>query len=93
MKGPKMSDQSRRNFIRTASLGAAAVGVAAVIPAGADAAGAAVPTGPTHDGPFVAWVKNPGSGDISVMAGEHEVIHHDPKLARQLAILAARAAK
>ncbi len=88
-----MSDHSRRTFLKTASIGAAAAGVAIAVPVvSAESAGAAEPTGPTHPGPLVAWVKNPASGDISVMAGEHEVVHHNPKLARQLAALAARAA-
>jgi hypothetical protein len=87
-----MTEHSRRSFLKSASIGTAAVGVAAAIPFGAQAADAA-PAGPTHAGPFVAWVKDPASGDVSVMAGEHEIVHHDPKLARQLAQLAARAAK
>jgi hypothetical protein len=90
-----MSEHSRRDFLRTASIGAAAVGVAAAIPFGAQAADAApaAHSGPMHAGPVVAWVKNPASGEISVMAEDREVIHYDPKLARQLAALAARAAK
>jgi hypothetical protein len=88
-----MSEHSRRNFLKTASIGAAAVGVAVVVPSGAANAAEATPSGPTHDGPFVVWVQSPTSGDVSVMAGEHEVVHHDPKLARQLAQLAAIAAK
>jgi hypothetical protein len=88
-----MSEHSRRDFLRTASIGAATAGVAAAIPFGASAADAAPSSGPVHDGPVVVWVKNPASGEISVMADDREVSHHDPKLARQLARLAARAAK
>ena len=88
-----MTDHSRRNFLKTASIGAAGVAAAAAVPfAGSEAAGAAV-TGPAHAGPVVAWVKDASTGDIAVMAGEHEIVHRDPALARQLAILAARATK
>jgi len=89
-----MTDHSRRNFLKTATVGAAAAGVAVVVPLGSGSAGAAAPSvdnSPTHDGPVVAWVSNPASGEITVMAGEHELVHHDAKLARQLSQLAARA--
>ena len=88
---PIMSEHSRRHFIRNASIGAAAVGAAALIPSmtSADAAPAA-PTGPAHDGPFAVWVKNAKTGEIAVLVGENEVIHHDKALAATLARIAAR---
>jgi hypothetical protein len=86
-----MTENSRRSFLKTASIGAAGVAAAAAIPyVGSEAAGAAV-SGPAHEGPVVAYVKDAKTGDIAVMAGEHEIIHRDPALARQLAIIAARA--
>ena len=89
-----MSDHSRRTFLKTASIGAAAAGVAVVVPLGSEAASAApASNAPTHDGPVVAWVSNPASGEVTVMAGEHELVHHDAALARQLSQLAARATK
>jgi hypothetical protein len=87
-----MTDRSRRAFLTTASLGAAAAGVAVVIPAGA--AGAAEPdalaSGPAHDGPFAVWVKNAKTGELAVLVGETEVVHHDRALAKKLARIAAR---
>jgi hypothetical protein len=89
-----MTDHSRRNFLKTASIGAAAAGVAVAVPFGSDAASAeTVSNAPTHDGPVVAWVSNPANGEVTVMAGEHELVHHDTNLARQLSQLAARATK
>ena len=86
-----MSDHSRRTFLKRASAGAAAVGVASVVPIGASSADAAEPAGPTHSGPFVAWVDDVASGKVTVLVGESEVVVHDAKLARQLARAAARA--
>ncbi len=96
-----MSDQSRRNFLKTASIGAAAVGATAAIGFGATDAQAApataggkpAVTGPAHDGPFTVWVKDASTGTIAVLVGEQEVVHHDPELATTLARLAARGAK
>ena len=88
-----MSDHSRRTFIRTASIGAAAVGATTVLPA-MSSADAATPdasaAGPAHDGPFTVWVKNARTGEIAVLVGESEVVHHDKALAAQLAKIAAR---
>ena len=88
-----MSDHSRRKFIRNASIGVAAVGATTVLPS-MTSAGAATPAaavaGPVHDGPFTVWVKNAGTGEIAVLVGESEVIHHDKALAAQLAKIAAR---
>ncbi|MGI8761396.1 MAG: ubiquinol-cytochrome c reductase iron-sulfur subunit N-terminal domain-containing protein [Jatrophihabitantaceae bacterium] len=88
-----MAEHSRRNFLKHASLGAAAVGAATVAPALVASSADAEPvvSGPTHDGPFVAWVKNPAAGEISVLVGESEIVHRDPKLARRLAQIAGRA--
>ncbi len=85
---------SRRNFLRTASLGAAVVGAAAVAPPSlASTAQAATSPGevggPAYDGAVTAYVRNHRTGEISVMAGEHEVTYHDRDLARRLARIAA----
>jgi hypothetical protein len=40
--------------------------------------------GPIGSERVVAYVKDPASGEISVMTGEREVIIHDRKLAAQL---------
>jgi hypothetical protein len=94
-KGLTVSDYSRRNFLKTASISAAAVGAAAVVsPALMSSANAdTVPAGPTHDGHFVAWVKDAKAGEIAVMVGDHTVIHQDKKLALQLARIAGKAPK
>ena len=86
-----MPEQSRRGFLKTASITAAAAGAAAVVPVAAtDAEGQVPVTGRAHDGPFAVWVKDARTGEIAVMVGESEVTHHDKALARKLARLAAR---
>jgi len=88
-------EHSRRSFLKRASAGAAVVGAAAVTPAMLAAPADAEPaaTGPAHAGPFVAWVKDAKAGQISVLVGEHEVVHTDRKLATRLAQIAAQAPK
>ncbi len=91
-----MSDHSRRNFLKTASIGAAAVGTLAVAPAAASAAPASadaheLDNGKAHNGSFTVWVKNASTGKIAVMVGESEIHYTDRKLAKRLARLAARA--
>ncbi len=88
-----MSDSSRRNFLKSASIGAAAIGAAVVVPTSViGSADAAPPSrGPAHAGPFLVWVNNAQAGEISVLVGETEIVHRDAKLARQLAQIAARA--
>ena len=54
-------------------------------------AGHGFAAGPAHDGPFTVWVKNVRTGEIAVLVGESEVVHHDKALATKLAQIAARA--
>ncbi len=86
-----MSDTSRRHFIRNSSVAAAAVGAATVIPATSAQAAEREETGAQHDGHFTVWVRNAKSGEIIVQAGEKEIVHRDPALARKLARIAAKA--
>jgi hypothetical protein len=88
-----MTNSSRRNFLKYASLGTAAVGVAAVAPSLTGTAAAAEPesNAPAHGGPFVAWVKDPGAGEIAVLVGDRELVYTDKKLAKKLAQAASRA--
>ncbi len=91
-----MTEQpSRRNFLKTASLGVAAVGVSAGAPAAFASSerpsNGQEPTGPTHDGAVTAYIRDHRTGEISVLAGEHEVTLHDRLLAQRLARIAARA--
>jgi hypothetical protein len=88
-----MPDQSRRSFLKRASITAAAAGAATVVPvAAADAEGQVPVHGPAHDGSFAVWVKDARTGEIAVLVGESEVVHYDKALARKLARLAARGA-
>jgi hypothetical protein len=95
-----MSENSRRSFIRHATLGTAALGASVLVPAslGQEASARtrtqpAAATGAVHQGPLMAYVKNPGTGEIAVMVGEREVLHRDPQLAAQLGRIAATPAK
>lgn len=86
-----MSEQSRRKFIKHASIGAAAVGVATVAPSMASAEAHPLDSGPAHEGSFTVWVKDAKAGKIVVMAGESEVVYTDRALAKRLSRIAARA--
>ena len=94
-----MTDQSRRKFLKATSLGGATLGSVLLMPslfdqsASADSSPEQSPVNGTdaaHGGPFVAYVKNARTGEIAVLAGEHEVVHSDPQLAMSLARIAAR---
>lgn len=87
-----MSGSTRRNFLIASGTGAAAVGVAAVLPAVAEAQTAAAPRLPGNAQPLVAHVGDPSSGTLSLLVGEHEVTVHDPELVARLASAAAAAA-
>jgi len=102
-----MSENSRRSFIRHATLGTAALGATVLVPASLSqeasartraqtqqaATQGAVHQGAVHQGPLMAYVKNPSTGEIAVMVGEREVLHRDPQLAAQLGRIAATPAK
>jgi hypothetical protein len=89
---------TRRAFIKTGSITAAAVGLAGAVPglAGVVTAGSAeapeVESGAVQtEGaagalaqPLVAQVKDLGTGEISLFQGEQELVIKDPGLARQL---------
>ena len=86
-----MSEHSRRNFLKTATLGAAAVGTAVVVPAFESPADAhPLDSGAAHAGSFTVWVKDAEAGKLVVMAGESEVVYTDKSLAKKLARIAAR---
>ena len=79
-----MSDSTRRGFVKNSAAAAAGMTVVgALVAEQADAKVAA------KSGPVVAYIRNPHTGEISVMAGEREVKLHDRKIAARL----ARAAK
>jgi hypothetical protein len=93
-----MADISRRRFIRTAAVGAAATAGAAVVAPGLlSAAGAAAPAAaptapppawksrrPAGAGPLVAHVVDAPSGLIAVYSGTREILIHDTAVARAL---------
>ena len=87
-----MSSLSRRTFLKRGSLGVAAAGVAAALPAGLlEEAGAAsgsvpaeVPEGASLTEPIVAHLKDLATGDVSVYVGTREVSVRDPGLAARL---------
>jgi hypothetical protein len=70
-----------------------AAGVVVTVPAwgGAASAQTVESSAPAHEGPFIAWVKDPRAGEIAVLVGEHELIVRDKKLAKRLAQAAATA--
>ena len=79
-----MSDSTRRGFVKNSAAAAAGMTVVgALVAEQADAKAAA------KSGPVVAYIRNPRTGEISVMAGEREVKLHDRKIAARI----ARAAK
>jgi len=80
-----MAKLTRRAFISTAGAvtGAAAITMAA--PGMAAAAGLDPETGaPLPAEPFVAYVKDPSSGTVSVMVGQREVAIKDRALVRRI---------
>ena len=79
-----MSDSTRRGFVKNSAAAAAgATVVGALLAEQADAKAAA------GSGPIVAYIREPHTGEISVMAGERQVKLHDRKIAARI----ARAAK
>ncbi|MGH7666576.1 MAG: twin-arginine translocation signal domain-containing protein [Candidatus Dormibacteria bacterium] len=84
-----MKRVSRRAFLRQASMGAAAVGVAGTVPSflrsGSKSPAKAVPMGRvSHDGPLVAHIDDVNTGEITVMVGTHAVTYRSHEVARQL---------
>lgn len=84
-----MTDQSRRGFIRNASLGTGVAAVAALTPQGsaeaAPIAGAGARGGPVPAGPVMAYVNDPGTGEIALFVGSEEFTYRDRDLAARLA--------
>jgi anaerobic selenocysteine-containing dehydrogenase len=75
-----MSDSTRRGFVKNSAAAAAGMTVVgALVAEQADAKAAAV------SDPVVAYIRNPRTGEISVMAGEREVKLRDRKIAARLA--------
>jgi hypothetical protein len=81
-----MSDSTRRGFVKSSA--AAAAGVTVVGGLLADHADADADAAAGSE-PIVAYIREPRTGEISVMAGERQVKLHDRKIAARI----ARAAK
>ena len=79
-----MSDSTRRGFVKSSAAAAAGVTVVGALIAEQADAGAAA-----GSGPIVAYIREPHTGEIAVMAGERQVKLHDRKIAARI----ARAAK
>ncbi len=90
-----MNSPNRRNFIKTAGVGAAAVGAAALVPAaavtGTEGAKAVPVATPAHElpaaasGSMVAYVHDVAKGEVSVMVEGREVTITDHQLVAKLA--------
>ncbi len=82
-----MSDLTRRGFVKSSAAttaGMTVFGGLLVEDADAKADKEAQKGEPGRD-PVVAYVKDPSSGVVTVMAGHREVNLHDPKLAARIA--------
>jgi hypothetical protein len=77
-----MSDLTRRGFVTTSAGAAASITVLGALVT--EMADAQEDTKAPHH-PVVAYIKNPRSGEISVMSGDRTVKLHDRKLAARLA--------
>lgn len=76
-----MREITRLGFMKSSA--ATVAGFTVIGSLAADRADAA--TGPAGSEPVVAYLKNPGSGEITVMRGHREVTLHDEKLAARIA--------
>ncbi|HZJ07948.1 MAG TPA: hypothetical protein VFD59_21170 [Nocardioidaceae bacterium] len=86
-----MSDSTRRGFLGIAGAGAVAAGAAAVAPAAfAEDTEARTPPEGSADEPVVAYVSNARKGELSLMAGEREVVLHDRALVNRILNAARR---
>jgi hypothetical protein len=79
-KEDPVSDLNRRDFVKNSAVTAAGLTVIGAI--AADVASA--DSGAAGSEPVVAYVSDPGKGEISVMKGEREVKLRDRKLARDI---------
>jgi len=74
-----MSQLTRRGFVKSSA--SAAAGMTAIGALAAQQADAKTVAGSE---PVVAYVSNPGKGEISVMTGDREVTVRDPSLAARI---------
>jgi hypothetical protein len=94
-----MANPNRREFLKRASVGAAAVGALVMAPGlklarERSAAAGRVPSeagfAPTvkltegAGGPLVAYVRDPARGEVAILVGTEEVVRYDPALVARL---------
>jgi hypothetical protein len=80
-----MSGLTRRGFVKnSAATTAGMTAIGALLAEHAKADAEAHPGAPGSE-PVVAYMRDPGSGNIAIMAGNREVMVHDPKLAARIA--------
>jgi hypothetical protein len=76
-----MNGLTRRRFVRNSAGAAAGItAIGAMTASRADASASA-----THTEPVVAYLKNPSTGEISIMHGDRETVIHDRALAGRIA--------
>jgi len=89
-----MNTFSRRSFLKTAGVatGAAAVSASPALAAALEPGAAeTAPSGPVPAEPIVAVVRDPGRGEVTVLAGTTERTYTDRQLVGRLLRAAARA--
>jgi hypothetical protein len=84
-----VNDLDRRTFLMRGSLAAAAAGIAAAVPLGAEVLSAPAVSAEDNQpvdmpDPVIAHVIDAGTGEIAVYVGHREVTIRDPRIARQL---------
>jgi hypothetical protein len=87
-----MSEPTRRTFLIASGAGAAAVGMVAATPGAAAAQTPAPAKLPQDATDLVVHVADPGSGMLTLLVGEREVVVHDRDLVARLAQHATREA-
>lgn len=84
-----MSDTSRRKFLGVVGAGAAAAGAVTVVPSAAFAGQTQRKKDSASDS-VVAYVKDAGSSELTLMVGEREVVVHDRDLVNRILNAAGR---
>ncbi len=77
-----VSDLTRLDFVKSSAGAAAGMTVIGTL---VSTQVAEADAGPVGNEPVVAYVKNPKTGEISVMRGDREVVVHDRRLAARIA--------
>ena len=84
-----MNSSSRRRFLGVAGAGAAVAGVTAAAP-GVAFASPTARSRHSRDESVVAYVRDAGSGELTLLVGEREIVVHDRDLVNRLLNAAGR---